>query len=313
MSREKSIFILINPAAGKGNIKTFPKSNLIEAGYKVEEQLSRGLGDCTRRVRKALKNGFTTIVIVGGDGTINEAVNGFFEDDRLINPSASLAFYPSGTGSDFGRTVLKNCRKMEKIKLLEMIENGIIKKVDTGKVIFKDKNGRLKQRYFVNVMDGGLGAETAYLVNKKKKKGEGLLTYLKQVFAAVFRYRNRIFKLKVDGVEKFSAAANTAVVANGKYFGGGLKIAPDAEVDSGYLEVVLLADVTVSAIFLNLYRLFTGSIYQHPKVLHFRAKTVEFSAEPEVKIELDGETPGFAPVKAVVCPKSLNLLLPRQD
>lgn len=313
MTEEKKIFIVINPTAGNGNIKTVPKDELLEAGYQVEEYLTEGPGDCTVKVREFLKKGFNIIVAVGGDGTINEAANGFFENGNPVNRSACLAFYPAGTGSDFGRTVLKEEKYLDLPDLLKLIKNGTVKKIDTGKVVFKDEKGKQKQRYFVNVMDGGLGAETAYLVNKKKKKGEGLLTYLKQVFTAVFKYKNRFFRLKIDGEEKYAAAANTIVVANGQYFGSGLKIAPGAEIDSGFLEVVLLGELSIPVIFLNLYRLFTGTIYRHPEVLHFKAKKVEFTAESAVKIELDGETPGFTPVKIEVCPKSLNLLLPQQD
>lgn len=309
MNRDKKVFIIINPKAGKGNIKTLAKADLIESGYFVEEYLTDGPGDCTKKVRKALKNDFNIIIVVGGDGTINEAVNGFFEDGKLINPAACMAIYPAGTGSDFVRTLMINRKKNENFNLLKLLEKGKKIKIDLANVQFENKAGKKENRLFINVMDGGLGAETAYLVNKQKKRGEGLLTYLKQVLSAVFRYQNSKFRLKIDGKEKFFARANTVVVANGQYFGGGFKIAPGAEIDDGLLEVIVLGNLSTMKILINLYRLFTGSIYYHPEVYHFQAESVEFSADREVRLELDGEDPGFLPAKIEICKKALNVLL----
>lgn len=243
---------------------------------------------------------------VGGDGTVNEVINGLIENDKLLNPDLNLIVFSQGTGSDLIRS-LNISSKVE--ELVNIIKRNRSRKIDLIKVGYINNENDNKHRYFINAADCGLGAEVAARVNKSNKLSDGSLTYLTAVFSALFKYSNRNVQIKADGKMIYDGQLNTAVIANGKYFGGGIKVAPEAELNSGKMNVVLLKDFSRIGIILNLIKGYRGSHLKHPKVESFTAKKLEIYSEPKMNLEVDGENIAETPVYFSILKDKLSVMV----
>ena len=252
--------------------------------------------------QKAVDLGFSTIAVHGGDGTFNEVVNG------LLNRSAEgipLVFLPKGTGADLVRT-LGISHSLSKAARQAL--QGTAQFIDVGQVHFTDLEGRPVQRYFVNVTDVGFGGDLVRYVNSHSKRLGGKLSFLKGVLVTLFRYQNKPVRITLDGRETLEIRASSIVVANGKYFGGGMWVAPEAQLNDGLFELVIVGDVSKFDVLTNIGRLYRGTIAKHPKVKTFQAGTIELTSEEEVLIDLDGELVGRLPARFQILPEKLSVI-----
>jgi YegS/Rv2252/BmrU family lipid kinase len=256
-------------------------------------------------VRDALGEGVSLIVAVGGDGTFNEVVNGFFEDGRAVNPEARLAIVPVGTGSDLRRT-LSVPADVE--AAARRIARGRSKTVDVGLATYRDREGEVRQRHFVNVADFGAGGAVVDKVNRTTKVFGGRISFLWAILTTLPKYRNTRVRYRGDG-QQGDLVMNNFVVANGRYFGGGLMPAPHAEMDDGLLDVVIIGDITFKEARRNLGRLRRGEHLSLPQVTHFRAATVETECLDPALLDLDGEMVGSNPTRFAVLPRTLRILV----
>lgn len=257
-------------------------------------------------VRKALELGYENIMSVGGDGTANEVVNGFFRDGRLINPKARLIIFSRGTGSDFIKSLGIDNSKRE---ILKIIRDGRKKMVDIGEVSYRRYNGNKAQRYFINISDAGIGGATVLRVNNSSKYFGGILTYLFGIFKTLFLYNNRNFRLRIDGKKVLDRKVNSIIVANGSYFAGGMKIAPEAVIDNGLFNIVVLGDLTKVEIILNLYKAYSGSHLGHPKIAKYQGKDIFIETDQETFLNIDGESAGKLPARFRIFPAKLPVLI----
>jgi len=258
--------------------------------------------------REALRAGAQLVIAVGGDGTIDEVVNGFFENGVAINPEAHLAVLNAGTGGDFRRTFDLPEDAAEGVK---RIASGTTRRIDIGKLTFVAQDGQETTRYFNNIASFGLSGETVRAVNNAtwQKSLGGNFAFTWATLMTAWRHKPQPVKIETD--DGFETVANIGLtaVANGRYFGSGLKVAPDAEPDDGLFDVVIMRDMKFMDLLTGSGNLRDGTHVNGPKVQVVRARTVTATAlgpEP-VLIDVDGEGPGRLPARFEMMPGALTL------
>mgnify|MGYP000916655099 CR=1 FL=1 len=262
-----------------------------------------------RLTRQALKAGMEQIIAVGGDGTINEVANGFFEHGRPINPEAVIAVLTSGTGRDFGRTFDMPFLVEDQIDRLAASE---IRPIDLGRLGFVDENGRECFRYFVNIASFGLSGATDRAVNRLKfgKKFGGKLAFQWGMVKALLTYHNQPVRLQVDDVFDKIVHVRTVAVCNGRFFGSGMKIAPNAQPNAGMFDIVVLDDIGTIELLMNVNSVYKGEHLGNPKVHILQGRKViatPAAGAGEVLLDVDGEAPGRLPASFEIIPNAIFL------
>ncbi|HYF82806.1 MAG TPA: diacylglycerol kinase family protein [Clostridia bacterium] len=305
----EKIFIIVNPvSSNKVTAKEWPQFEkvLLGSGYEFEAALTERPGHATELTRQALNAGYKTIMSVGGDGTMNEVVNGFFEGGKLMYEDSRLVVFSRGTGCDFIKT-LGIKKGIE--ELLLTLERNEARKIDVGRVDFIDTVGKTVTRYFMNVADIGLGAETANRVNKHSKLLKGFLSFMLGAVSTIILYKNKNFEVVIDDKTVLKARMNSVIIANGKYFGGGMKVAPEALVDDGVFDIITLGDLSKLELIKSFPLIYEGKHLSHPKVKMYRGSKVKVRSNGEGLIEVDGEIPGSDDAEFELLPKVLNILV----
>ncbi len=306
----EKMFIIVNPvSANKATEKEWPrfKSILLEKGYEFEAAVTEYPGHATELSRKALKSGFGTIMSVGGDGTMNEVVNGFFEGGQPLAPDSRLAVFSRGTGCDFIKAL-----GMEKgiESLLEVLDRNKEKQVDVGRVCFTDNSAeKLNTRYFLNVADIGIGAETANRVNRHSKRLKGFLSFLLSAVSTIIQYKNKALEVVIDDRLVLKEKMNSVIIANGRYFGGGMKVAPDALLDDGLFDIIILGNLSKVDLIKSFPLIYEGRHLTHPKVKLYKGSKVLVKSEGKGLLEVDGEIPGNDDAEFQILPGALKILV----
>ena len=308
-----SCVVIVNPAAGDGRAgRQWPglSRRLAAAGCAHSAIHTSRPGEATGLCRALLHSGRDYVVAAGGDGTLNEVLNGFFdavENDRPINPEARLGVLPLGTGSDFGRTFGMHAQD----DAIRALAAGTWRLVDAGRVDLEPPEGRTSRRYFLNVADLGLGAETAYRVNRAPKRLGAFAAYLLGAVRTIAAHRPRLVSLQIDDAALIEEMMGIVVVANNRFFGGGMRVAPHAEPDDGYLDVLWLAGTSRGRLLVDLLpKLYRGTHLGHPAVRLRRASTVRVTCRDRLLLETDGEQIGAAPVTFRIVPGAIRVVVP---
>lgn len=303
------MFVIINPvSANKTTAKEWPKFEkiLLDAGYVFETAYTERPGHAAELARNALEAGYKTIMSVGGDGTTNEVANGFFVDGKPLSEDARLVVFSRGTGCDFIRTL--GIRKGIE-DLLSVLERNKARQVDVGRVDFMDTEGKKVTRYFLNIADIGIGAEAANRVNKHSKKLKGFLSFMLGAVSTIILYRNKNLEVVIDDEIVLNERMNSVIVANGKYFGGGMKVAPEALTDDGLFDIIILGDLSKAELIKSFPLIYDGKHMSHPKVRYYRGRRVRVKSGGKGLIEVDGEIPGIDDAEFEMMPKALNILI----
>ncbi len=298
--------LIVNPeAANRAVGKNWPRiCDFLQAeGAEFDAVLTEEPGHATRLARQALNDGYRTIVAVGGDGTLNEVINGLVEEGS-VDPEVTLGMIPWGTGADFARMVdiprdyMGACRHLLRSQP---------RLVDLGKITCL-REGREVERYFINAAGLGFDGEVSNLVNRFPKLLGGTTTYLTCLFIGLLTYRNKNVELSFDG-QPVRGRVNSVVVCNGCYFGGGMFIAPGAAFDDGLFYVVILGNLNKLEVVMNVPRVYKGTHLTHPKVSHFSAKEIHVEAKERMFLQAEGELIGEAPATFQVLPRALKVLV----
>ena len=304
--------MIVNPRSQGGQAgRDWPHlADRIRRGLPFEEAHTTAPGDATRLTREALRAGAARVVALGGDGTINEVVNGFFEAGHPIAPEAAFGLLPYGTGGDFRKTVRIPKDFDDAVAVLARDQR---RRIDVGRLDLTSDEGRVV-RMFANIASFGMSGVVDRLVNQSKKRF-GKLSFLIATTRGMLRYDNQRVRLVFDGVaaDALEMTINTVAVANGQYFGGGMHIAPEAELDDGRFDVVAIGDVGMKELVLNSRRVYQGTHLGLDHISHRRATRVD--AEPVepgeiVELDVDGETPGRLPATFTIVPQALWLVAP---
>ena len=308
MSSKRTAFI-VNPSSGNGS--TGREWHRIEAMARerlgaFETCITTGPGDATHLTRRKLIEGCNRVVCVGGDGTLNEVVNGFMDESGPVRPEAVLGFLPNGTGCDFCRTVCKNTGLENS---LDMICTDHIRPIDLGRLQYRDHQGRTCIRYFHNITSFGLGGEVVDRVNHTSKACGPFLSFIWATIVGIFTYGKKHVRFRVDdGVPQDVTILNIAV-ANGQYHGGGMQVAPDARVDDGMFHITVIGNLSLPEIFWHLPKLYNGKIKQIKKVSTLTGRKVVAASEQTVLLDVDGEQPGRLPVEIEIVPAAIRMIM----
>ena len=304
----EKILAIVNPVSSNGSTgKQWPdfEKSIRESGISFDFVFTEYPMHAKEFTQNAIKSGYDVILSVGGDGTMNEVLNGFFEDGKLINENAALAVFSRGTGCDLIRTVGINKDVHSIIELLKAMKSCLY---DIGSVDFIEYGGEKTQRYFLNVSDVGIGGETTFRVNKNSKALKGFLSFMLGALTTIITYKNKNFEISIDDIN-LNEKLNSVIVANGKYFGGGMKIAPMAEMNDGYFDIIILGNLNKLELLYNFSKIYNGSHLSHPKVKHYRGKNIRVRSKEKALIEIDGEQPGVIDADFRILPQKLKVLV----
>ena len=308
---ERSTLFIVNPASANGRTDRewrIIEKDLYRTGHHfVVRRTTRPL-EAIDLTRNAIMDGYERIISVGGDGTINEVLNGFYASNgtEKINPEASLSAIPMGTGSDFSR-VLHLPSHYQAIH--EICQGGREIACDVVRGSFTGWQGEQETRHFINIADVGLGSETVLKVNRRSKRLGGFLSFLLAAISAIVEYKNKELIVKVDESVLYEGKSSLVAIGNGQYFGGGMRIAPSAQISDGLLEVVILKDFQKMELIRNLPQVYKGKHIHHPKVSIFRGKKIEISSSEDIYLEMDGESPGRGNCKFEVIPGDMKIIV----
>lgn len=281
---------ILNPNAGSG--RTAPR---LPRG--VEALETKAPGHAIELTRDAIKRGAQTIIAVGGDGTINEVVNGFFENEQPIGNDATLSIIPRGTGSDFCRTLNKTY-------------SGEKRMVDLMKVRYTAADGSKRVRYAINVASFGMSGAVAARVNESSKPLGGTITFLFATLQTALKFSGNFVMLQLDNSKTIEAKITNAAVGNGQYHGAGMWVCPGAMIDDGLLDVTVIRYLSLPELVRNVPVLYNGGILSHAKVESYRVKHVKAESREPALIEIDGEPLGHLPMEISVLPQAIRVLMP---
>ena len=311
MDRRKKAVAILNPkAAGGRTARRWPgiAALLQQRIGVVEECRTERAGHATEITRRALCEGCNLIISIGGDGTLNEVVNGFLNsEDRPINPNARLGLIPIGTGGDFQRTV---AIPSEPAKAVEILVSGKPLKLDLGKARFTGHDAEPVTRYFINLLSFGMGGDVSVRAKNLLSPLSGQLAFFYATFVVFFRYGGKTVRLTLDGVPQPEAFTITNVaIGNGCYHGGGMHPCPRAVLDDGLLEVTAIDRLNMFELVRDIKTLYSDDVYSHPKVRHFRAKHIRAESDEITRIEVDGESLGRLPLEVEILPGRIPFLV----
>ena len=305
------VLFIVNPSSGAGRAGREWSSIaqwLPSTGIPFEAVLTTRPLEATEMAERAVRESRPVIVAVGGDGTLNEVVNGFFHNGAPIPTTSRLAMLPLGTGGDFRRTLKI---PLDPKSAIEVLRTGIPRRLDAGCVSFKANDGTTGVRHFINIADAGLGGEVVHRVNHGSKR-MGSATFSLTSFMSLLSWKNKPMNVVVDGVSH-DLKAQQVIVANCQYFGGGMRMAPTASPTDGVFDVILVGDAgkleTIRGI--NTVRSGAHLDEHNPNLQLMYGKRIAVSSPEEVRIDLDGEDPGFLPALFEIQPSAIEFITPR--
>ena len=305
-----NVALIVNPTAGSGaggRIGPLVVHALEAQGTRAALYETREPGDAARLAARCRDEGVDSIGVVGGDGTLNEVVQAYVDAQGRPRPGPTLALVPAGTGSDFQKTLGIGSRVEDAVERWLGHEP---RPIDLGVLELTAHDGKTIVRAFLNITSFGLGGLTDRIVNTGPKWIGGKAAFYLGALRALVAYRNAPVRVRVDGEIFVEAPIVNVAIANGRYFGGGMLVAPEADPADGAFDVISMADMdklATAALTSSIYR---GTHVTRPGVTSTRGAVVE--AEPlvpnaEVLIDMDGETPGRLPLVARVARGALSI------
>jgi diacylglycerol kinase (ATP) len=298
--------VIVNPVAGAGRTRReWPRiMGLFKgSGLRFEHDITEAPGHAIELAKTAAKNGYDTIVSVGGDGTINEIVNGLYASGNI--KTTALGIVSTGTGSDYIRTVGIPRRYEDACRCLLQSKK---RTVDLG-VVEYNNNGSRVERLFVNFAGFGFDAEIVRRTTRQFKALGSLPSYLMGLLTTLVSYRNKDISLKLDG-ELLERRVCAVIMNNGRYGGGGMFAAPGADLADGWLDVLIIGDMSKPDLLRSLPRIYKGTHLTHPKVTMKRAREIEVSPRSgRIELQADGELLGEVPARFRVLPSALNVII----
>ena len=310
--------IIINPqSAGGATRDAWPKIASVVGQHfgPFKPEFTSATGDGAQLAADAARRGANLIIACGGDGTISEVANGILSSGT----NAELGILPSGTGGDFRRTLKIPTRTSQAARILR---TGKTRLLDVGSVTFTNRTGEHDTRYFIGVASFGMSADVIGRVKEANNSGQfakvskwlsARLSFATAMAETALKSQPTRVAVQLDEhVERHMTVANLCI-ANARYFGGGMKIAPDAKLDDGKFDVVSVGNIGAGRILANAPRLYIGAHLGIPEVGHALATKViarPLNDAKQIEIEVDGELPGYLPATFQILTKALRVRCP---
>jgi YegS/Rv2252/BmrU family lipid kinase len=304
MQSERTVF-LVNPASAGGSTgRRWPEiaHRAAALGLHGDALISEEPGQLATLAEEAVRGGAELLVVVGGDGSVNEVVNGVAGAGGV-----QIAVVPRGTGRDFARTfgIPRDLDRAIGIAL-----DGDVRELDVGLVTYRTWAGDEGRSHFANVASAGISGAIAKRANETSKALGGKVSYYWATLAVFARWQTGEMRVTVDE-EVREGRMIDAMVANGRFLGGGMMMLPEAEPDDGLFDVMLIGDVTKRDLAFTLPKSYRGKHLPHPRLEVLRGRVVTVDADEPLPIELDGEQPGTTPARFEIVPRALRLRVPR--
>ncbi len=306
MAQPSHTVFLVNPASANGSTgRRWPElaRRAAAAGLEGDTLFSERPGHLAELAREAALGGAELLVVVGGDGSVNEVANGLVGVGR----QPEVAVVPRGTGWDFSRT-FGIPRKID--DAVKVALEGDVRTIDLGRASYRAWDGSDATAVFANVASAGMSGAIAKRANETTKALGGKASYLWAIFAVFSGWQASEIEVAVDG-ERRAGRMFDVVVANGRFFGGGLEICPDAKPDDALFDVLTIGDVTKRDLVLTVPKMYRGTHLPHPKAELLRGADVTVTSDTPLPIELDGEQPGTTPVTFEVVAEAFRVRVPR--
>ncbi|MGI9657307.1 MAG: diacylglycerol/lipid kinase family protein [Gaiellaceae bacterium] len=303
------VAFLVNPAAANGRTgRRWPElaHRAARAGLDGPAFLSQRAGHLVQLAQEASAQGAERVVVVGGDGTVNEVVRGLLERHEQGEPIPEIAVIPQGTGRDFARTF---SLPRDTAGALETANSGEVQLIDAARVSYQSWQGGREHSYFANVASAGMSGAIAERANTTTKALGGKASFLMATLSVFSRWQPGEMTVTVDGTERH-AAMHDVLVANCRFLGGGMKMCPEADPTDGQFDVLTIGAITKADLTRTLPKIYRGTHLPHPKAELLRGSKVAIDAKVPVPIQLDGEQPGTTPVTFDVIPQALRLRVP---
>jgi YegS/Rv2252/BmrU family lipid kinase len=249
------------------------------------------------------------VVAVGGDGTLNEVVNGFFRNGAPIPTTSKLAMVPLGTGGDFRRTLRISPDPKQAI---EVLRSGLVRRLDAGCVTYTTDDGSTALRHFINIADAGLGGDVVRMVGNGTRQF-GSAAYTIAGLRALLGFKNKPMTVNIDGVTHDLAKAQQVVIANCQFFGGGMQMAPSASPTDGVFDVVLIKNAGKIETMRGMNDIRSGRHLDqsNPKMELMYGKRISVTSPEKVRIDVDGEAVGYLPALFEIQPGAIEFITPR--
>lgn len=305
---QNTVHVIINPAAAAG--RTGSRQSLIR--HLLDRHLRYGYSlhvtarplEATWSARNAIRDGCDLVIAVGGDGTVQETVNGFFLAGRPINPECRLGIIGSGTGRGFCQSLGLPATLAAQVEIACL---GGERTIDIGRIIFSGETGGKLSRYFANECQVGIGSEVVRRVHSGQKKLGGRAAFGLSTLAAVFTYPDHLMTVTVDGQRPESRRLIAVMVGNGDRAAGGMRLTPQARLDDGLLDIMLIQQQPLPRRLRNFSKIYSGR-HQGQKDFHFlKGRRIEIESKESVGVEADGEWLGHLPCQVEVIPAALRV------
>ena len=300
-------FFVVNPRSANG--ATGKRWGELAAGiarvlsdFGVE--FTKGPMDAAAITTTALKAGYECIVAVGGDGTINEVANGFFEKGQALNANAALGVLPRGTGGDFRKTFDWD---LDFDAAVQRLKTPDTRPFDVGLLEYRRHDGATAQRYFANICSFGVSGLVDETVNTTSKALGGKLSFMLGSLKALAKYRDQVVRVSFDGKPAETLAVTTLAVANGRYFGGGMMVAPEADVSDGQFDITIWSGYGLTDFVFKSGAIYKGTHTKWKGTRTLRCREVVAESDERVLIDCDGEQPGTLPCKLTMLPSAIRL------
>ena len=305
-------FVIVNPTSGAGHgLKDYPKIAKLLRDNQIfhDAVFTEHQYHATELAVEAVNKGYRKIIVVGGDGTLNEVVNGLFIQKQCEPKDIRLAVIAVGTGNDWVRTFGIPSHYSEAIRA---IKEGKTFLQDVGAVSYTESKYS-QTRYMVNVAGLGFDAYVISIFNHWKAKGyKGRWLYIASILKAYFKYKSSGVKITVDGNQIFNNLLFSMAVGICKYNGGGVQQLPKAVADDGLLDITLIKPLHWWHIVFRLRRLFDGGIYSIGHVKHAQGKHIRIESTPPIRLECDGELMGYTDVEISVVPQAISVVVTKE-
>lgn len=312
MATGRSMELVVNPAAGGGRsgrmLGEFSRA-LGAEGFAVTVHRTSGKAQLAETIRSLVERGAPCIGVMGGDGTFHDAMNALLRDDGSVMPTGdtSFAVVPAGTGSDLASRGLGI--PTVSAALARWLSVAAPRPFDLGLLEYLDRSKVRAEMLFTNIASCGISGRVDELVGAGPRWLTGKASYLVATGRAIAGWRHRVMRVRVDGEVLHEGKAMTFAVCNGRSFGGGMIIAPDADLSDGLLDVVGLGDMGLADVLQNFPKIYQGTHLGAPKVVSGRGRVIDIeSTDGDVPLDIDGEPPGTLPARFTVLPGAVRVL-----
>jgi YegS/Rv2252/BmrU family lipid kinase len=299
--------VVVNPNSGKRKgKKDWHKIHSLLHTYKLnfDAVFTEGPRHAIEIAKRKVDQGYRQFIVIGGDGTMNEVINGLFQQSSIPTTEVIIGMITVGTGNDWGKMF---GIPLDYEKAIQTLLKRKIMAQDAGVVQYHHASS-LQKRFFVNIAGIGFDAFVVNRTNKLKAKGRSnTFTYISAVLTSLFRYRHSHAVVDMDG-HTFRDSVFSMSIAIGKYCGNGMMQTPDAIADDGLFDVTLIKKIGRGNVLRNIGKLYNGKIINHPRVDTYKGKSIYIDSDPIIHLETDGESLGHSPFRFDILPSSVSVI-----